>query len=74
MEQQERFFKQNINFVRNAYNSFTVFIQTVNVDYDCLVRVIGKTLTLSKHEDTVTNFMTQTKENWDPFVLSRTNF
>ena len=50
MEQQESFYKQNRNPVRNKYNLFTVFMQTLNVDQDCLVRVIG-TRTLPKHEE-----------------------
>ena len=41
----KRFFKQSIKPVRSTNNYFTVFIQTFNVDLDCLDRVIRKTLT-----------------------------
>ena len=39
-----------------------------------LVRVIGKTLTLLKHEDMILSYMTQTREKWDSLVLSRADF
>ena len=37
-------------------------MQTQNVDYDNLVRVIGKTLTLPQHEDIILNSMNQTRQ------------
>ena len=55
------FFKESVNPVRNSYNSFTVFMQMLNVDLDCLVRVIGKALTLPKHENIKLNSLTQTR-------------
>ena len=56
------FLKQNINPVRNTYNSFTVFMQTMNVNLVCKVKFIGKTLPLPKHEDIIINSMTRKKE------------
>ena len=37
-------------------------------------RIIGKTLTLPKHEDIIINSMTQTREKWNSLALSRTDF
>ena len=37
-------------------------MQTLNVNYDYQVRVIGKTLTLLRQEDIMLNSMTQTGE------------
>ena len=37
-------------------------METLNVDEDCLVRVLGKTLPLPKHEDITLNSITQTGE------------
>ena len=49
-------------------------MQTLNVDSEYQVRVIGKTLTLLKQEDIMLNSMTQTGEKWDSLVLSRGDF
>ena len=46
-------------------------MQTLNVDEDYQVRVIGKTFTLLKQEDIILNSMNQTAEKRDSFVLSR---
>ena len=40
-------------------------MQTLNVDEDWRVRIIGKTLPLPRHKDIILNSMTQTKEKWD---------
>ena len=61
---QQNLFKQSLNPVRNTYNCFVVFIQTLNVDLDYPVRVIGKNLTLPKHEDIILNPLTQVREKW----------
>ena len=37
-------------------------------------RIIGKTLTLHKHEDIMLNSMNQTREKWDSLILSRADF
>ena len=37
-------------------------------------RIIGKFLTLPKHEDIILNSMTQTREKWNFLVLTRANF
>ena len=42
--------------------TFTVFVQTLNFDLDCLVRVIGKTLTLPKHKDNAKNYDTNKRK------------
>ena len=44
------------------YNSFTVITQTLNVNQDCQIGVIGKTFDLPKHEDVMLNSMTQARE------------
>ena len=49
-------------------------MQTLNVDSEYQVSVIGKTLTLLKQEDIMLNSMTQTGEKWDSLVLSRGDF
>ena len=49
-------------------------MQTLKVDYDCQVRVIGETSPLRKHGDVILNSMSQTKEKWDPLVLIRADF
>ena len=51
-----------------------VFMETLKVDYDCQVRVIGETSPLRKHGDVILNSMNQTKEKWDPLVLIRADF
>ena len=38
------------------------------------VGVIGKTSTLPKHGGIILNSMIQTREKWDPLVLSRADF
>ena len=49
-------------------------MQTLNVDCDYRVRVVGKALTLLKQEDIMLNSMTKTGEKWDSLVLSRGDF
>ena len=49
-------------------------MQTLNVDLDYQVKVIGKTLTLLKQKDIILNSMTQTREKWDSLVFSRGDF
>ena len=49
-------------------------MQTLNVNQDYQVRVIGKTSTLPEHGDTVLNTMGQKREKWDSLVLGRANF
>ena len=49
-------------------------METLKVDYDCQVRVIGETSSLRKHGDVILNSMSQTKEKWDPLVLIRADF
>ena len=49
-------------------------MQTLNVDQDYQVTVIGKTLTLLEQEDIMLNSITQTGEKWDSLVLSRGDF
>ena len=71
MEQQEYSFKQSMNPVRNTY-SFIIFMQTLNVNL--LESYQKETLLLHKHEDIVLNSMTQTREKWDNYALSRPYF
>ena len=71
---QQNLFKQSLNPVRNTYNCFVVFIQTLKVDLDYPVRVIGKNLTLPKHEDIILNSLTQVREKWVSLFLRRANF
>ena len=47
-------------------------MQTLNVDYDYQVRVIGKTLNLPEQEDIILN--STSKRKWDFLVLSRGDF
>ena len=47
-------------------------MQTLNVDYDYQVRVIGKTLNLPEQEDIILNSIS--KRKWDFLVLSRRDF
>ena len=49
-------------------------MQTLNIDLDYEVKVIGKTLTLLKQKDIILNSMTQTREKWDSLVSSRGDF
>ena len=49
-------------------------MQTLNVDLDYQVKVIGKTLTLLKQKDIILNSMTQTREKWDSLAFSRGDF
>ena len=42
----------------------------LNVDYDWQAKIIGKTLTLLKHEDMIINSMTPTTEKCNSLVLS----
>ena len=49
-------------------------MQTLNIDLDYEVKVIGKTFTLLKQKDIILNSMTQTREKWDSLVSSRGDF
>ena len=49
-------------------------MQTLNVDLDYQVKVIGKTLTLLKQKDIILNSMTQTREKEDSLVFSSGDF
>ena len=49
-------------------------MQTLNIDLDYEVKVIGKTFTLLKQKDIMLNSMTQTREKWDSLVFSRGDF
>ena len=69
------FLKQNITLASNSYNLFIVFMQIMNINCVCQVRVIRnveiRSLSLPKHRDIKLNFMTQTREKLDSHVLSR---
>ena len=49
-------------------------MQTLNVCYNYLVRVIGKSFTLPKHKDIIPNSMAQTKQKWDSLSWLELNF
>ena len=49
-------------------------MQTLNVDLDYQVKVIGKTLTLLKQKDIILNSMTQAREKEDSLVFSSGDF
>ena len=49
-------------------------MQTLNVDQDYYVRVIGKTLALPEHGDIILNTLSQKIEKWDSLVLSSADF
>ena len=68
------FHKQTLNHLAplKTLNSFTVFMQTLNADYQ--VRVMGRTLTLLKQEDIILNSMNQTREKLGSLVLGIGDF
>ena len=50
-------------------------MQTLNFNLDLQSRIVGKCLTLPKHEGIILNSMTQTtRGKWDFLVLSRADF
>ena len=61
MAQQECFFKQSMNPVRNTYNSFIICKLWTSTKFVRL-ELSEKTLPLPKYEDIMLNSMTQTWE------------
>ena len=70
MWQQERFIKRSRNSVRNMYNSFTIFMQMLNVDCVCQVRVIRKNFNFSQ----TWKYNTKFHDPWTPLFWADVTF
>ena len=72
--QQESICKQSINSVRNTYSYFNIFMQTLNVDQVCQVRVNSRSFGFTQTWKIILKSLFQTKEKCDSLVLSRSGF